>query len=190
MTVRPLPAFLALLWLGSTPLARAQPVIFVVRHAEKLRSDNERDNPLSPAGIRRSAALAIALRDAGITRVYTSSFRRTKQTAAPLVELLRARDPKFEPKEIPDGETEAQAVARLLRDPGDGAALIVTHSGQIPAFLSALKVQPAPDPSLADDLQRREEFDNLFLVVPQVAAGKDGARTIRSAMLIRLRYGD
>jgi phosphohistidine phosphatase SixA len=190
MSTRPL-AVLLVLWLFGAPSpARAQKAIFLVRHAEKQRPDNERDNPLSPAGIRRSAALANALRDAGVTTVYTSSFNRTKQTAAPLVQMLRGANPKFEPTEVPDGEPVPRTVERLLRHPTEGSVLIVTHSGEIPDYLRALKVQPPPDRGLVAELQDRGEFDNLFVVIPQVVAQPDGTKAFKSSALIRLRYGE
>ena len=56
--------------------------MFLVRHAE--RADNSKDSPLSASGTERAARLAAMLEDAGITAIYTTEYRRTKETAAPL----------------------------------------------------------------------------------------------------------
>ena len=66
--------------------ATAQSTIFVVRHAEK--ADATKDPDLSEAGRVRAEALAKALRDANITAIYATEFKRTQQTAAPLAKAL------------------------------------------------------------------------------------------------------
>ncbi len=64
----------------------AQTSIFIVRHAEK--ADATKDTDLSEAGRSRADILAKTLRDAGITAIYTSEFKRTQETAAPLAKAL------------------------------------------------------------------------------------------------------
>jgi phosphohistidine phosphatase SixA len=61
-------------------------VVYLVRHAEK--SDAGRDPQLSDAGRQRALLLANMLRDAGITRIYSTDFIRTRDTAAPLASHL------------------------------------------------------------------------------------------------------
>jgi broad specificity phosphatase PhoE len=66
--------------------ATAQSTIFIVRHAEK--ADATKDPDLSEAGRARAEALAKTLRDANITAIYATEFKRTQQTAAPLAKIL------------------------------------------------------------------------------------------------------
>src|SRR6266513_6019376 len=63
-------------------LASAEPVVVVVRHAEKQASTGK-DPDLSPAGRARAEALARILKDSGITAIFTSEFKRTQETAGP-----------------------------------------------------------------------------------------------------------
>src|SRR4029453_5154528 len=65
----------------------SQSTIFIVRHAEK--ADNSKDAELSEAGRARAEALANMLRDSKISVIYTTEFKRTQQTAAPLAKALR-----------------------------------------------------------------------------------------------------
>src|SRR5438093_7590296 len=64
-------------------VASAEPVVVIVRHAEKAASDGG-DPDLSPAGRARAEELARILKDSGITAIFTSEFKRTQQTAAPI----------------------------------------------------------------------------------------------------------
>src|SRR5438045_946173 len=66
--------------------ATAQSTVFIVRHAEK--ADASKDTDLSDAGRARAEALAKLLKDANITAIYTTEFKRTQQTAAPLAKDL------------------------------------------------------------------------------------------------------
>ena len=57
-------------------IASAEPVVVVVRHAEKAASDGK-DPDLSPAGRARAEALARILKDSGIATIFTTEFKRT-----------------------------------------------------------------------------------------------------------------
>src|SRR5690349_17252309 len=56
----------------------------VVRHAERNTDWQGADPPLSPAGRERAEALAQALRDAHVDRIYVTHFLRNRATAEPL----------------------------------------------------------------------------------------------------------
>jgi hypothetical protein len=64
----------------------ASPIIFVVRHAEKSADGNDPD--LSAAGQERAEALARIVKDAEITAIFTTEFKRTQETAAPIAKEL------------------------------------------------------------------------------------------------------
>jgi broad specificity phosphatase PhoE len=122
-------------------------VIYLVRHAEKL--DDSRDPPLNDAGRARAAALAAMLRDAGITRIWSTDYLRTRHTAAPLAERLGLAVEAYRPAQLD------QFAAELLRTPG--RHLVVGHSNTTGELVKALGGDPGPP--IADD-----EYDRLYVV--------------------------
>ncbi len=154
----------ALLIAAAAPSASGQEAIYLVRHAE--RADTSADSPLSSAGQARAKRLASWLRDAGITKIYTTDLRRTIQTAAPLAAAIN-----LTPTVIAASDTAA-LVARVHAAGPHDRLLIVGHSNSVPEVLRALGVTPAI--AIADT-----EFDNLFVVIPHGGA---------PAVMLRLRY--
>ena len=68
-------------------LAQDAPVtVFVVRHAEK--GPGSPDPSLTEAGHARALALVQTLRDQKIGAIFSSEFKRTQETAAPLGQAL------------------------------------------------------------------------------------------------------
>ena len=72
-------------------LADAQQAIFLVRHAEDVRSKDVVDRPLTESGQRRATLLASVLKDAGINAIFTSSLQRAVKTAEPLANRVENR---------------------------------------------------------------------------------------------------
>src|SRR5438094_7288802 len=66
----------------SVPIVSAQPIVVIVRHAEKAANGGN-DPDLSSAGRGRAEALARILKDSGITAIFTTELKRTQETAAP-----------------------------------------------------------------------------------------------------------
>jgi phosphohistidine phosphatase SixA len=133
--------------------AQAQEVLVLVRHAEKL--DASRDTKLSPAGEARARALAAKLRDAGITSIWTSEFRRTQDTATPLAEELKLK-PRVHPA------ADSKGLVTLLRKEG-GRALVVGHANTLPEIA---RLYGASLPELHE-----EDFDGLFVIANGAASG-------------------
>jgi len=142
--------FLFVLLLGLfVAAAPAQSIIFVVRHAEKM--DNAGNDPdLADAGRARAERLAKMLKDAGISAVYTTEFKRTQQTAAPLAKALG-----LNVTIVPAKET-APLTAKL-RDL-HANALVVGHGNTIPDLIKAFDITTSI--SIAEN-----DYDNLFVVV-------------------------
>src|SRR6266700_781722 len=112
-------------------IASAQPVVVIVRHAEKAASGGK-DPDLSPAGRARAEALARILKDSGITAIFTSEFKRTQETAAPT-----ATSAHVTPTVIAAKDT-AGLVAKLHQL--NGNALVVAHGDTIPNIVKALGI--------------------------------------------------
>jgi probable phosphoglycerate mutase len=68
-------------------------ILYLVRHGESAfnaegRIQGQLNPPLSPLGVRQSAALAAAFRGQKIDGVYSSPLGRAMQTASPIAEAL------------------------------------------------------------------------------------------------------
>lgn len=145
---------------GSTPLvASAQELVYLVRHAERAdqgapggQMQTQTDPLLSAAGEARAKRLAAMLRDAGVTSVFATEYRRTQDTARPLAAGLG-----LEVSVNPARDT-AGLVARLRDRHADGVVLLVGHSNTVPDIIKALG---GPDVTIED-----LEYDNLFIFIP------------------------
>jgi broad specificity phosphatase PhoE len=148
MTMRHFIALLLLSGLFISPVA-AQSTIFIVRHAEKAASGG--DNPdLSEAGRARAETLASMLKDAGVSAIYVTEFKRTQQTAAPLAKMLH-----LDPTIVPSKDTTA-LIAKLRASSGN--ALVVGHGNTIPDLIKGFGITTPIN--IADN-----DYDNLFVLV-------------------------
>jgi phosphohistidine phosphatase SixA len=135
--------------------ASAQSTIFFVRHAERADSGGGEapkmatDPDLSDAGRARALSLATVLKDAKITAIFTTEYKRTQQTAAPLARALGLTITPVSSKDMAGLVKQLKAVA--------GNALVVGHSNTVPDVIKALGAPPPP--AIPDD-----EFDNLYVV--------------------------
>ena len=124
-------ASILLIYLLLVAAAAAAPLIFVVRHAEKVTTGG--DNPdLSVAGQKRADALARILKDSQITAVFVTEFKRTQETAAPT-----ARAAHLSPIVLPANDVPG-LVAKLRAL--NGNALVVGHGNTIPDLMKALGI--------------------------------------------------
>jgi len=148
-------AVLALaLLLASAAAAAAQSTVFVVRHAERADGGAANgmmgnDPDLSEAGRARAESLAAVLKDAGITAIYTTKFRRTQQTAAPLAKALGLTPATISSRDTAGLLEKIKAAA--------GNVLVVGHSNTVPEVVKGLGVTV---PVTVGDA----EYDNLFIV--------------------------
>ena len=129
MTARRLIIIAAILLFTLSAVA-ASPIIFVVRHAEKLADGNDPD--LSAAGQQRAEGLARIMKDAEITAIFTTEFKRTQETAAPTAKELHVS-----PTVIPADQIFA-LVEKLRGLKGNG--LVVGHGNTIPDLVKALGI--------------------------------------------------
>src|SRR5881392_2806669 len=122
---------LFLLIFVSVSIASAQPIVVIVRHAEKAANGGN-DPDLSSPGRARAEALARILKDSGITAIFTSEFKRTRETAAPT-----ATSAHVMPTVVAAKDTAA-LVTKLHQL--NGNALVVGHGDTIPSIIKALGI--------------------------------------------------
>lgn len=155
-----------LLFLAAAAPAAAQQTVIFVRHAERADggasmqpaapNSPPADPSLSAAGVARAARLATMLADAGIKGIYTSEFKRTKETAAPLASKLGLQ------AEVVASKDYAALVARIKGAHARDTVLIVGHSNTIP---EALKAFGGPALTIADD-----EYTGIYIFTPSTGA--------------------
>jgi broad specificity phosphatase PhoE len=128
------------------------PTIFLVRHAERAAASGRvpSDTGLSEIGRGRAHRLAEALKDAKITAIYTTEYKRTQETAAPLAQLLGIQP------EVIFADDLRSLIAKLKASRGN--VLVVGHSNTLPQIISTLGVSSRVTVAESD-------YDNLFLVV-------------------------
>ena len=150
----------------------APTVVIVVRHAEKGEGDPQ-NPPLSEAGRQRAQRLADLAAPAGVSVIYTTQLRRTRETAQPLAERLRLTPETVTlTRENMAGHPAALASEIKTKHKGK-TVLVVGHSNTAPRIAGALSGQTIPD------LNDATEFDALFVVI----IPDDGP-----ARLIRAKY--
>jgi len=152
----------------------ADQVIFVVRHAERADQGGgatmpaqgtiPNDPPLSEAGKARAAKLAAMLASADVKHIFTTEFKRTRETAAPLAEKLKVEGVMSASR---DPQPLIDAVLKTT-----GNVLIVGHSNTVPDLLKRLGLKETI--TIAEN-----EYDNLFILVRRDAG---------DPTLVRLRY--
>ncbi len=167
---------LALILVGTASRGETAPTgtttVILVRHAEK--ADGSRDPDLSARGAARAAALARVLADVEIHGVYSSQYRRTKQTLEP-VAVRKQRDVMVFPVDGEDLPAYARAFTGRLLDAHAGETVLVAgHSNTVPRLIEALGVTPAPN---LDD----SDYDDLFVVILEPGG---------AARLLHLHYGE
>jgi broad specificity phosphatase PhoE len=146
-------------------------MVILVRHAERQPSGT--DPGLSAAGKRRALLLATMLAEAGVTAIFTSGARRTKETAAPLAAKVSVAS------RIIDDDT---AKARMQILGGGDVVVVVGHSDTVPEFIGALG---GPSDLEIDDA----EFDRMFVLrVPDPAPVAAPAPAPAPASLLAMRY--
>jgi broad specificity phosphatase PhoE len=104
----------------------------VVRHAEKA-VDGSTDPPLAAVGVGRARALARSLADTALVAVYSTPFRRTRETARPTAVLHGVPVATYDPAMPPPA-----FAAQLRASHPSGTVLVVGHSNTVPAIASAL----------------------------------------------------
>ena len=157
---------LAVLAAAAVEVSAQQPV-FVVRHAERADAGAggtmmAADPELSDTGRARAQALAATLRDAGITAIFVSEYKRTQQTAEPLATKLGLQPTVVTAKD------PAALIEKI--NAATGPVLVIGHSNTVPEILGKLGVENPP--KLGD-----QDYDDLFVF-----------RRGENPLLLRLHY--
>ncbi|MFC0604501.1 histidine phosphatase family protein [Winogradskyella pulchriflava] len=104
---------------------------YLIRHAEKDRSDkNNRDPHLTEAGLKRAENWAKTLKDVEFDMVYSTNYNRTKETAAPTAKANNLEVNFYDPRDMKLKEFTETTKGKTV--------LIVGHSNTTPMFANGL----------------------------------------------------
>lgn len=123
--------------------------VYIVRHAEKVSEADTTD--LTPAGKQRAIALADTLANKSIDSIFTTPYRRTRQTAEPLAQRIGVRLVDYSAR---PNEAIVNRIGRIRNK----TILVVGHSNTILDIAKGLGTQP--------EIAKIEsaDFDNLLRV--------------------------
>ena len=146
---------------STAPGTNGDYTIYLVRHAEK-QADGSRDPELTEAGKRRSENLAEWIADKNIRDVWSSDYKRTRDTAKPALSRLGLDLIIYDPRDL------AALSETLLSNRRN--ALVVGHSNTTPDLARLLCECEIDD---MDD----SEYNRLLVI--SVTNGKPHANTIQ-----------
>ncbi|MFT4567579.1 MAG: phosphohistidine phosphatase SixA [Saprospiraceae bacterium] len=123
--------------------------IFLVRHAEK--ADDSKDPELSPIGSLRALSLAARLKSKKLDKVYSSDYKRTRNTAKPSADQIKKIVDIYDPR----NHTE---LINQLKNRSGQTFLIVGHSNSTPSLVNQILGREAY--TTLD----HEEYNKLFVL--------------------------
>lgn len=138
----------ALLTACATPPPQADAVYYLVRHAEKTK---DKKNPaLTQAGLNRANDLAARITDVPLIKIYSSDYKRTLETAAPVAKIKNLDVVIYDPRELGDFSKSLLAES--------GHILIVGHSNTTPSLSGLLGGE------MGEPITEATEYDRLYVL--------------------------
>lgn len=134
----------------------------IVRHGEKV-SDGSKDPELAPKGSERAERLAAMLSNVSINAVYSTNYKRTRNTIGPLAKAKALDVQSYESIKPADAD-------EMLKKYRGGTIVIAGHSNTVPGIVNLLTGKDQ-----FKDLED-SEYGNFF-VVSVVERGKVTAVT-------------
>lgn len=139
------------------PMESVVTTFYLIRHAEKDRSDPKNTDPeLNQEGLGRSILWAEVLDLVSLDAIYSTDYERTTMTAAPTSIKKELTLQIYDPK--------ALDVAQLIVDNLGKNVLIVGHSNTTPELVNKLI-----GTKKYDDI---DDYDNSNLFIVQIMNGK------------------
>ncbi len=120
---------------------------YLVRHAEKLTGD---DPALTPEGTLRAEALRQRLSGTSLSAIYSSDYKRTQDTAAPIAAAQNLSVISYDPRDLP-------GIAEVLKNQS-GSILVVGHSNTTPQLAELLGGEPG------EPIVEATEYDRLYII--------------------------
>lgn len=145
--IRPLFALVFFLVLVTDTIA-GEVTFYLLRHAEKVTTNIEDPDPaLTQEGHTRAAWMADYLADKGVSYIFSSNYRRTLETVAPLSKRLDIPIEIYDPHKLP----EFAAHLKTMK----GVIVVSGHSNTTPELAQLLSGQDMK-------LMPESEYDRFY----------------------------
>lgn len=123
---------------------------FLIRHAEKERTDPSNSNPhLSAIGQKRATQWDSVFSNVPLDRIFSTDYYRTKETVAPIAKRFNIEIELYDPNNLD--------IKTFQNDTKGQTVLIVGHSNTTPAIANAFISQ--------DKYIMMEDDNNSFLYI-------------------------
>ena len=104
---------------------------YLIRHAEKLRTDKTNRNPeLAEKGINRAENWNTVFKNVKFDFVYATNYNRTIQTATPTAKNNKLEVKKYDPRDLYNNNFKSVTKGKTV--------LIVGHSNTTPLFVNKI----------------------------------------------------
>lgn len=144
--------------------------VYLLRHAEKGFGI---DPDLTDDGEDRAQELVRVLKNVNLDAVYSTNYKRTRQTAQPLADDKNLSLNLY---------NDASVANAIMSNHEKGTVVVVGHSNTVPGLIEAFGGN-APYVLIPD-----KEFDNMFLLIVKKET-QLGRQTGRSAKVLHMKYG-
>ena len=140
-------------------LAQDQTTFILIRHAEK-GTDDARNPSLSEIGEKRAEKLKDLLAPMSVSAIYSTPFKRTRQTVAPLATSHNL--------DVQDYDYQNKNLLQELMAANEGGIIVISgHSNTTPVLVNQLIGEEKYE------WLKEEEYDKVFIVTAsQVGNGK------------------
>lgn len=150
-------AFFICLQIGAQDTQTNVSTYYLIRHAEKDRTDKTNQDPnLKQKGLARALEWARVFKDVSFDEIYATPYRRTRQTAEPTAFLQKKKITEYNPSNLDFDEFKAATKGKTV--------LIVGHSNTTPNFANALIGE--------ERFEAMKDTDNASLFIITVIDGK------------------
>ena len=136
------------------PVEKDQTTYYLIRHAEKDRSDStNRDPELTQKGLDRAQHWTRYFETVQLDHVYSTNYQRTMQTAGPTAAAKNLTISSYDPRNLYDSIFRKETKNKNI--------LIVGHSNTTPAFVNKI---------IGEDFYRdMDDSDNESLYIVKVS---------------------
>mgnify|MGYP005996234267 CR=1 FL=1 len=117
--------------LSSCALEETNTTYYLIRHAEKDRTERSNKNPnLNEKGIKRAKKWAQYFKNIDLNAVYSTNYNRTMQTAKPTADSKKLDIINYDPSNMVSEDFEKETTGKTV--------LIVGHSNTTPQFANKI----------------------------------------------------